>query len=218
MSKSSFTPSNVFTIAYVFTFALSFSGYAIDQQCVVRHETCPDHVSKTTYTPSYQEMLKEKPVTQSTTAAAPVVMAIENNDEDSDGVDNTHDKCPQTPKGYKVDTKGCPKSVTLNINFAFASNTLPDSSIKDVEILTDFLKENPSSRITIIGHTDNIGIDARNQPRSEARAAALGDKLISNGIDKNRIKTSGKGAKNPIASNATDDGRAQNRRIEVQIK
>lgn len=149
-------------------------------------------------------------------AAAPAVS--NEGDTDGDGIVDSKDECPQTPKGYQVDTKGCPKSVTLHINFAFASNLIPTSAAQDVINLTKFMKDNPAANITIVGHTDIIGNDERNQPRSEARARALGDKLIANGIDTNRIKTSGKGSKEPIATNNTDAGRAQNRRIEVEIR
>jgi OOP family OmpA-OmpF porin len=146
----------------------------------------------------------------------PVVAKAES-DTDGDGVVDSKDECPDTPKGYQVDTKGCPSSVTLHINFDFASNSISSSADKDVTELTQFMKNNPASAISIIGHTDNVGIDARNQPRSEARARALADKLIANGIDANRIKTSGKSSNEPVASNETDEGRAKNRRIEVEI-
>lgn len=214
------TNSKIPSFVYLFTVGLSLSGYAVDQQCIIRHEICPEHYKQTTFAPSYQEIIKNQPIAQAAPIVAPMaVVAIPTlSDDDHDGVENTLDKCPQTPQGYKVNSTGCPKNVTLHINFPFASNVLPASSAKEVETLTAFLQESPASMVTIIGHTDNNGIDARNQPRSEARAKALGDKLISNGIDMNRIKTSGQGAKNPIASNATDAGRAQNRRIEVQIK
>ena len=215
MSKQNISKFSL--LAYLFTFGLSASGYAIDEQCTTRHEICSENFKKTTFAPSYQEIIKNQPVAQVAPVVAPIP-AVTVSDDDHDGIENTLDQCPQTPKGYKVDSKGCPKSVTLHINFPFASNTLPASSTKEIETLTTFLQENPASMITIIGHTDNNGIDARNQPRSEARAKALGDTLVSNGIDANRITTSGEGAKNPIASNTTDAGRAQNRRIEVQIK
>lgn len=211
---SNLAASKIPALAYLITVGLSLSSYAIDQQCVTRHETCPEHFKKTTFSTSYQKIIKDKPVIQ----VAPVVSPVIASDDDQDGINNTLDQCPQTPKGYKVDSNGCPKNVTLNINFPFASNILPASSAKDVETLTTFLQENPASTITITGHTDVIGIDERNQPRSEARAKALSDKLILNGIDLNRIITSGEGSKKPIASNITDSGRAQNRRIEIQIK
>ncbi|MFH0710258.1 MAG: OmpA family protein [Pseudomonadota bacterium] len=212
---SNFAASKIPALAYLITVALSLSSYAIDQQCITRHETCPEHFKKTTFATSYQKIIKDKPVIQVAPIVSPVIAS---DDDDQDGIKNTLDQCPQTPKGYKVDSNGCPKSITLHINFPFASNLLPASSAKDVETLTTFLQENPASTITIIGHTDVIGIDERNQPRSEARAKALSDKLISNGIDANRIITSGEGSKKPIASNITDSGRAQNRRIEIQIK
>ncbi|MDD5052916.1 MAG: OmpA family protein [Sulfuricurvum sp.] len=149
-------------------------------------------------------------------AAAPI--PVTEKDSDGDGVLDSKDKCPDTPKGYQVDSNGCPQSVTLHMNFAFASNEIPASSDNDISELVQFMSNNPACIITIIGHTDNIGNDERNQPRSEARAKALADKLIAKGIDINRIKTSGQGSHQPIATNATDAGRAQNRRIEIEIR
>lgn len=155
----------------------------------------------------------------STATAATVIPAVKaEGDVDGDGVVDSKDQCADTPKGYQVDDKGCPLHVTLHINFAFASNLIPTSAAQDVINLTNFMKKNPASNINIVGHTDIVGNDERNQPRSEARARALADRLITNGIDANRIKTSGKGSHEPIATNNTDAGRAQNRRIEVEIR
>jgi outer membrane protein OmpA-like peptidoglycan-associated protein len=195
---------------------LSVNVCAIDVQCEHRHEACPLHYPKTSYSTNYQEIINEK----TAVAVAPVIGVTPTFiDDDIDGVANVSDQCPATPVGQKVDTKGCSITfTTLHVNFTFASNVLPLSSEPDVEALTKFLKDNTASKVSIIGHTDNNGIDARNQPRSEARAKALADKLISNGIDANRITTSGYGSKQPIATNATDEGQAQNRRIEVIIK
>ena len=71
--------------------------------------------------------------------------------------------------------------------------------------------------IIAVGHTDSIGTDAYNQKLSERRAASVKAYLVSKGIDPNRIYTEGKGKKNPIASNKTKEGRAQNRRVEIEI-
>lgn len=213
MRKNTFSTPKAHTVACLFTVGLSFSALAIDHHCVERHELCPDQYKKTTYAPDYQDMLKNKPAP----VVAPVAKASPL-DSDKDGVLDSADKCPDTPKGYKVDANGCPKSVTLHINFPFASNVIPASSETEVQTLMEFMQENPAATVSIVGHTDNNGIDARNQPRSEARAKALADKLIASGISADRIKTSGKGSKQPIASNATDAGRAKNRRIEVAIK
>lgn len=194
---------------------LALNAYAVDPKCQERHETCPEHYPKKSYSTNYQEMLEKK----APASVAPVIIAAPASvDDDNDGVVNASDQCLATPAGYKVDAKGCPVSLTLHINFAFASNTLPASANSDIETLTKFLQENTASKISIVGHTDSNGIDARNQPRSEARAKALEEKLVAHGIESNRISTSGKGSKEPIASNETDKGRAQNRRIEVIIK
>jgi len=172
-------------------------------------------VESANFAPTHPDCCLEKKILP-VAAAVPVVKS--EGDADGDGVIDSKDQCPDTPKGYQVDIQGCPKSVTLHLNFAFASNLIPTSAAQDVIDLTNFMKNNPASNITIVGHTDIIGNDERNQPRSEARARALGDKLITNGIDANRIKTSGKGSHEPIATNDTDAGRAQNRRIEVEIR
>ncbi|MDP2077693.1 MAG: OmpA family protein, partial [Sulfuricurvum sp.] len=70
----------------------------------------------------------------------------------------------------------------------------------------------------IIGHTDDVGSDKYNQTLSEKRSKAMGDKLIANGISADRITTTGMGEKQPIATNKTAQGRAQNRRIQVNLK
>ena len=71
--------------------------------------------------------------------------------------------------------------------------------------------------IIAVGHTDNIGTVAYNQALSERRANAVKEYLVSKGIEKNRVYTEGKGLKNPIASNSTAEGRAKNRRTEIEV-
>ncbi|AOB27742.1 MULTISPECIES: outer membrane protein OmpA [Bordetella] len=71
--------------------------------------------------------------------------------------------------------------------------------------------------IIAVGHTDSIGTEAYNQKLSERRAASVKAYLVSKGIDPNRIYTEGKGELQPIASNKTREGRAQNRRVEIEI-
>jgi OOP family OmpA-OmpF porin len=71
--------------------------------------------------------------------------------------------------------------------------------------------------IIAVGHTDNIGSVEYNQGLSERRANAVKDYLVSKGIEKNRVYTEGKGLKNPIASNSTAEGRAKNRRTEIEV-
>ncbi|MBS0292284.1 MAG: OmpA family protein [Proteobacteria bacterium] len=71
--------------------------------------------------------------------------------------------------------------------------------------------------IIAVGHTDSIGSDAYNQKLSVRRAEAVKAYLVSKGIEKNRVYTEGKGKKQPIASNATREGRAKNRRVEIEV-
>ena len=71
--------------------------------------------------------------------------------------------------------------------------------------------------IIAVGHTDSIGSDAYNQKLSERRAASVKTYLTSKGVPADRIYTEGKGETQPVASNATREGRAQNRRVEVEI-
>lgn len=104
-------------------------------------------------------------------------------------------------------------------NLFFATNKtriLPESE----EALNDlylFMNENPQVRIRIIGHTDNVGSDEANQKLSEGRANAVKDDIVGRGIDTQRIETIGKGESEPVASNDTEEGRAQNRRVEFVI-
>lgn len=148
----------------------------------------------------------------------PAPMIPKESDSDNDGVVDSKDQCPDTPKGYKVDTKGCPSSVTLHLNFASNSSTLPASAEADIATLTTFMEENPAATMSIIGHTDSTGSRAKNQTLSENRAKALGSRLMQNSIASDRIKMSGKGSSEPIVSNKTPKGRAENRRIQILIR
>jgi OOP family OmpA-OmpF porin len=71
--------------------------------------------------------------------------------------------------------------------------------------------------IIAVGHTDSVGSDAYNQKLSVLRAEAVKAYLVSKGIEKNRVYTEGKGEKQPVASNVTSEGRAKNRRVEIEV-
>lgn len=204
------------------TFGISISGYALDPACSAGHEICPEHLTPTQYTADYKEMIKNQ-VSPTTYLApkpvAPVVSkAVPEGDQDKDGVVNSKDQCPDTPLGYKVNPTGCPISVTLHINFPTNSSVIPASNESEIVDLVKILHDNPPAKVAIIGHTDSVGSDKFNQTLSENRSKAMGNKLIANGISADRITTSGMGEKEPVATNKTEQGRAQNRRIQVNLK
>lgn len=178
------------------------------------------NVEATKFSTTSPEMCAEKKAAPvEAPAPKPVEAApIAQKDSDGDKVVDAIDKCPDTPHGYKVDPTGCPVHVTLHLRFAFDSSVIPVSDYPEVEKLAKVMKENPPAKAIIVGHTDWTGTDAYNQKLSERRAQSLSKKLQENGIEANRIEASGKGEKEPKATNNTREGRAQNRRIEVELQ
>jgi len=79
------------------------------------------------------------------------------------------------------------------------------------------LNQNPVTTVRVVGHTDNAGSDAVNNPLSVNRAAATRDYLVSRGVAGNRIAIDGRGSREPIADNATAAGKARNRRVEIFV-
>jgi outer membrane protein OmpA-like peptidoglycan-associated protein len=79
------------------------------------------------------------------------------------------------------------------------------------------LRGNPNAEVRIVGHTDNTGGDAINNPLSVERAASTRDYLVARGVPATAFRIEGRGSREPIADNATDAGRAQNRRVEIYV-
>jgi outer membrane protein OmpA-like peptidoglycan-associated protein len=101
--------------------------------------------------------------------------------------------------------------------FGFGQTTLTQSAMNSLNKLSQALKEYPNNLIAVEGHTDRIGSRAYNQELSEKRALNVAKYLVQQGIDSKRLKVTGFGKDNPIASNTTSDGRQANRRVEVII-
>ena len=103
------------------------------------------------------------------------------------------------------------------ILFDFDSSNLRGDARANLNELAMSLKEYPNTDVLIVGHTDATGSDAYNQQLSERRASSAAQYLMSQGISRGRITTLGKGEMEPVASNESDYGRQQNRRVEVAI-
>jgi OOP family OmpA-OmpF porin len=134
-------------------------------------------------------------------------------DGDGDGVCDADDKCPGTPAGMKVDKVGCPLEQTLKLLFDFDSAELRPESITELERLVKFMGDVPFATALVEGHTDSVGNDAYNLKLSDRRAKAVFDYLTSRGVDPARLGSIGKGESAPVADNATDAGRQENRRV-----
>jgi OmpA-OmpF porin, OOP family len=148
-------------------------------------------------------------------------------DRDGDGVPDDEDRCPDVP-GPK-ENFGCPRKYALvevtkekieikqQVHFATAKfRVLPDSFPllnQVVQVLGDF----PKMRISIEGHTDNVGKEVTNMRLSQRRAEAVRDYLVSKGVSPDRLEAVGYGPTKPIASNKTAKGKAKNRRTEFRI-
>ena len=113
--------------------------------------------------------------------------------------------------------KGDGKITFKNLTFESGSATISGTSASEVDNLASILKAYPNVKINVAGYTDSSGDAAKNKTLSEARAMSVKGRLMGQDIDGSRVSTQGFGEENPVASNDTPEGQAQNRRIEVTI-
>ena len=141
-------------------------------------------------------------------------------DEDNDGVCDDVDRCPGTAAGVVVDEYGCEKVIRLNlgVNFATDSAKISDEYMSEIKTVSDYLNEHSDYSVILEGHTDSTGSAAYNQKLSEKRAAAVAGALQNFGVDAGKITSVGYGESQPIATNATKEGRAQNRRVDAKFR
>jgi outer membrane protein OmpA-like peptidoglycan-associated protein len=125
----------------------------------------------------------------------------------------------QTIKGATVERVGEGINVTFasGLLFAFNSDEIQSTAGENLKELAASLNRYPDSQLLIVGHTDNVGDDAYNQGLSDRRANSAAAYLAAQGVARTRLATSGKGEAEPVATNDTDAGRQQNRRVEVAI-
>jgi len=104
-----------------------------------------------------------------------------------------------------------------SITFDFGSATVKSRFVPSIRQIAANLQQFPNNTVRVIGHTDNVGGPAYNQQLSEDRAFAVANVLVNGGVPNWRVRSSGAGERQPIASNGTSSGRQANRRVEIVI-
>ncbi len=148
-------------------------------------------------------------------------------DSDGDGVSDQFDKCPGTPAGTAVDGSGCPLPAMTapampmsdvsgmeSIQFDFNSSVLKTESYPTLDKLSSTLREN-GGKVTLNGYASSEGTAAYNMKLSKDRSNSVKTYLVNSGVNSSQVMTKGFGEANPVASNDTEEGRIQNRRVET---
>ncbi len=136
-------------------------------------------------------------------------------------MDRQENAMRQELAGSGVDVRRDGNDILLNmpnsITFGFDSSNVRSEFNGTLSDVAHVLNQYPETNVEVLGHTDNVGNDSYNKTLSEKRAQAVTTKLINNGVNSNRLYVNGRGESEPVATNDTESGRAQNRRVEVKI-
>jgi len=167
---------------------------------------------------------KSAPVTVAPKVVEVPVVAVVEKDTDADGVLDSKDQCPDTQAKAKVTSNGCyeelkeEKDFTMHLKFEVNKAVIRNEVRDQVTALAEFLKEYPHTDVVVEGHTDNVGADLANKELSQRRADAVKQSLITDyAIEADRITSIGYGESQPIASNDSAAGQAENRRVVARI-
>ncbi|MES2778306.1 MAG: OmpA family protein [Bacteroidota bacterium] len=147
-------------------------------------------------------------------------------DTDNDGVFDDIDNCitiPGTPanKGcpeLKKETKQLFEKALQGIQFETGKAVIKPVSFPILDAIVKVMRENPSYKLNIGGHTDNVGDDAMNMTLSQNRASSVANYLIAKGVDPMRVSATGYGETQPVDTNSTAKGKARNRRVEFKVE
>jgi OOP family OmpA-OmpF porin len=135
-------------------------------------------------------------------------------DDDADGINNCIDKCPTTLKGAHVNQLGC---WIVDIKFDNNKSNINPQYLHELDNAATVIKHNPGVHIEVQGHTSNTGSAAHNLKLSERRAQAVKDYLIRNTQGSGMLTARGYGLTQPIDTNETEEGRANNRRVQLEV-
>ncbi len=166
-----------------------------------------------------------------------LICYAQDGDEDADGVHDRRDTCPGTPANTPVNPNGCaikvypdapaqevvaaPQDEVIVLSdkvlFDFNSSTLTPAANQVLADISKRLTDSAIISVLVKGHTDSVGSEAFNQQLSQRRADSVAAFLVSQGVAADKLHTEGHGEGQPVADNATDEGRAQNRRVEIVV-
>ncbi len=136
-------------------------------------------------------------------------------------MDRQEEELRQSTRGTGIDVDRRGDDIVLNmpsgVTFGFDSSDLTNSARNALNDVAQILTQYTDTRVNIAGHTDSTGNADYNQRLSERRAEAVGNYLAQSGVSHNRLNMNGYGQTQPVASNATEEGRAQNRRVEITL-
>ena len=146
-------------------------------------------------------------------------------DTDGDGIADNKDKCPKV--AGVASNNGCPEvkaavkkifeKALQGIQFETGKTTIKKTSNPILDQVAKIMKENPTYKLAIAGHTDNVGNADKNLELSKGRAAAVKQYLVSKGVSADRMTSEGYGDTQPVADNTTTEGKAKNRRVEFKV-
>ncbi|RAK67028.1 OmpA family protein [Hymenobacter edaphi] len=134
-------------------------------------------------------------------------------------MDKEAEELQRDMKNARVERVGEGIKITFDSGILFDTNKsdLRAASMSDIQNMAAVLKKYPDTNVLVEGHTDNTGSDAINQPLSERRAQAVANYTIQQGVESSRVTTQGYGSSQPVADNATAEGKQANRRVEIAI-
>ena len=136
-------------------------------------------------------------------------------------MDRQEQELRDSMRGTGVDVERRGDDIVLNmpssVTFGFDSSELTVQARNALNDVANILTQYTDTRVNIVGHTDSTGSVSYNQQLSERRAEAVGNYLAQSGVMNNRLYMTGSGPHQPVASNATEEGRAQNRRVEITL-
>lgn len=217
----------------LFGFDLNARGevrYRYDVQQPPRPTGVPGQFEDYVYNLGLQIPLSRTPKPEAV-AAPEAVSVVPVADEDNDGVNDAADQCPGTAAGAVVNDTGCVPAVEAaapapqvgdtvvlsGVNFESNSDQLADVAMVVLASIAEDLLTRPEQKSEVGGHTDSSGDDALNQDLSQRRAESARAYLIERGVNADNLTAVGYGETQPLDTNASVEGRAKNRRVELKV-